>query len=154
MRQYEFLKLYLVPERSGVEKDKNAETLRTANAYKAQKIVELQNGEFGFSNARLRCQMNFVDYMRSLSKKAKERGTSTYQTYDNGINHFIKYAGDQVEIGSIDKEFCMGFVSYLKRAKTLPPSSFPERGRTTAWRLQSAATTPSLPLHPRPTRPR
>lgn len=121
VRQYEFLKLYLVPERSGVEKDKNTETLRTANAYKAQKIVELQNGEFGFSNARLRSQMNFVDYMRSLSQKAKERGTSTYQTYDNGINHFIKYAGDQVEIGSIDKAFCMGFVAYLKHAKTLPP---------------------------------
>lgn len=123
-RQYEFLKLYLVPERSQVDKDQNEETLRTANAYKAQKIVELQNGEMGFSNARVRAQMNFVTYMRALSDQAKQRGTSTYQTYDNGINHFIKYAGEDVEIGTIDKDFCKGFVAYLKRAKTLPPKRF------------------------------
>lgn len=121
VRKYEFLKLYLVPPRTPVDKDKNAETLRTANAYKAQKIVELQNGEFGFSNARVRSQMNFVEYMRALSAEAKKRGTSTYQTYDNGINHFIAYAGENVEIGHIDKTFCLGFVAYLKRAKTLPP---------------------------------
>lgn len=117
VRKYEFLKLYLVPGRSA----QNDETLRTAEAYKAQKIVELQNGEYGFSNSRILSKMNFVEYMRSLSAEAKKRGTSTYQTYDNGINHFIQYAGENVEIGKIDKDFCKGFVAYLKKAVTLPP---------------------------------
>ena len=117
VRKYEFLKLYLVPGRSA----QNDETLRTAEAYKAQKIVELQNGEYGFSNSRILSKMNFVEYMRSLSAEAKKRGTSTYQTYDNGINHFIQYAGENIEIGKIDKDFCKGFVAYLKKAVTLPP---------------------------------
>ena len=47
-REYEFLKLYLVPEKTKADKIKNEETLRTANAIKAQKIVALQNEEHGF----------------------------------------------------------------------------------------------------------
>ena len=38
-RKYEFLKLYIIPERSKVDKERNAETLRLANAIKAEKIV-------------------------------------------------------------------------------------------------------------------
>jgi hypothetical protein len=38
-RDYEFLKLYLVPEKTKADKILNEETLRTANAIKAQKIV-------------------------------------------------------------------------------------------------------------------
>ncbi len=48
-REYEFLKLYLVPETSAANKEANKETLKLANAIKAQKIVELQNNAHGFS---------------------------------------------------------------------------------------------------------
>ena len=42
-REYEFLKLYLIPEKSKSDKDKNRETLKLANSVKAQRIIEIQN---------------------------------------------------------------------------------------------------------------
>lgn len=43
--QYEFLKLYIMPEHTREDKDLNQGTMKLANAVKAQGIVgELQNG--------------------------------------------------------------------------------------------------------------
>lgn len=50
-RKYEFLRLYLIPERTREDKQKNEYTLRLANAVKAKRIIEMQNNKFGFSNA-------------------------------------------------------------------------------------------------------
>ena len=47
-RQYEFLKLYLILERTAADKETNRQTMATANAVKAQRIVELQNAAHGF----------------------------------------------------------------------------------------------------------
>ena len=46
-REYEFLKLYLIPEKTASAKIQNDETLRTANAIKAQRVIALQNQEHG-----------------------------------------------------------------------------------------------------------
>ena len=40
-RQYEFLKLYIIPEHNQADKKRNVETLNLANAIKAQKILEI-----------------------------------------------------------------------------------------------------------------
>ena len=61
-REYEFLKLYLVPEKTKADKIKNEETLRTANAIKAQKIVALQNEEHGFTVSG-KSKIKFIDFM-------------------------------------------------------------------------------------------
>lgn len=42
-RQYEFLKLYIIPEHNQADKKRNVETLNLANAIKSQRIVEIQN---------------------------------------------------------------------------------------------------------------
>lgn len=50
-RTYEFLKLYIIPEKTRADKEKNRETLKLANSVKAQRIIEIQNGEFGFKTS-------------------------------------------------------------------------------------------------------
>lgn len=50
-RTYEYLNLYLVPEDTRASKTKNRETLRLAEAVRAKRIVELQNGKYGFDKA-------------------------------------------------------------------------------------------------------
>lgn len=42
-RKYDFLKLYLIPEKTSKDKERNKETLSLANAIKAQRIVEIQS---------------------------------------------------------------------------------------------------------------
>lgn len=66
-RSYEYLKMYLIPEKTKADKDKNKETLRLAEAIKAKRIVELRNGEFGFKND-FADNTNFYDYYVSMTE--------------------------------------------------------------------------------------
>ena len=68
-RKYEFLKLYIIPERSKVDKERNAETLRLANAIKAEKIVALQNGKYGFNLNKKRLNISLTDYIQYLAHR-------------------------------------------------------------------------------------
>lgn len=84
-REYEFLKLYLVPEKTKADKIKNEETLRTANAIKAQKIVALQNEEHGFTVSG-KSKIKFIDFMVVQAKNYEERGSYAYESRNNSTN--------------------------------------------------------------------
>ena len=60
-RKYEFLKLYLIPEKTKDDKQKNKQTLLLANAIKANRIVELQSGKYGLK-AQPTEEILFFDY--------------------------------------------------------------------------------------------
>lgn len=65
-RQYEFLKLYIIPEHNQADKKRNVETLNLANAIKAQKILEIYNQTYGFNHNRL-SNMKLTGYMKYIS---------------------------------------------------------------------------------------
>ena len=54
-RQYEFLKLYLIPETNAAAKAQNKATLAAVNTIKSQRIIELTNGVAGLKNTSRRC---------------------------------------------------------------------------------------------------
>jgi integrase len=117
-RLYEFLKLYIVPERADSDKEANVQTLRLANAVKAQRIVELQNDANGFSNSGLKQKANFIDYLKELSDRKTEGGIrGVADTYHGLIKHLTAYKGDKVTFKHITKEYCTGFNEYLKTAE-------------------------------------
>jgi hypothetical protein len=70
-REYEFLKLYLIPEKTAADKDTNAQTLRLANAVKSKRVVELQNNAHGFTNGGTRSKANVIDYIKALAEKKR-----------------------------------------------------------------------------------
>ena len=76
-REYEFLKLYLIPEKTKADKAQNEETLRTANAIKAQKVVAMQNEEHGFSVGN-KAKVSFIAYMEAQAEMYDERGSKAY----------------------------------------------------------------------------
>ena len=51
-RQYEFLKLYLIPETNAAAKAQNKATLAAVNTIKSQRIIELTNGVQGESGEK------------------------------------------------------------------------------------------------------
>jgi integrase len=122
-REYEFLKLYLVPETSAVNREANKETLKLANAIKAQKTVALQNNRHGFSIGSLRSKVNLIEYVRMLAERKREiaggeiRGS--YQTYMALRFHLKQYGGSDTTFKQTDKSFCLGFLDYLKTAKNI-----------------------------------
>lgn len=112
-RGYEFLKLYLVPEKTKADKILNDETLRTANAIKAQKIVALQNEEHGFTVSN-KSKVRFIDFMVAQAENYEERGSYAYaQSIRNSIYHLRKYKGDAVTLRQVDKAYLLGYIDFL-----------------------------------------
>lgn len=68
-RQYEFLKLYIIPEHNQTDKKRNVETLNLANAIKAQKILEIYNQAYGFNHNRL-SNMKLTGYMKLIAEQS------------------------------------------------------------------------------------
>lgn len=113
-RMYEFLRLYLVPERTRIDRIRNAETLRTAEAAKAQRIIELQNTAHGFSNSRTRGKTPLIKYIK---EKGKEGSVSTDEKYYELIYQLGKY-NPQITVQDINRTFLLGFIAHLRTVKT------------------------------------
>ena len=115
-RNYEFLKLYLVPEKDRATKNRNAETMKLANAIKAQKIVEIQNNRYGFSNSKNKSNIKLIDYIQYIADKDIEK-TGRKVTSNTLIHHLQRYDKTGITFKQLDKEYIIGFVEYLKTAK-------------------------------------
>ena len=120
--EYEFLKLYIIPERTAVDKEANAETMRVANAVKAQRIVELQNTAHGFSVSGGRSKMNVIDYIKDFAEKKRINGGGGKRTTAMGYLALARqiedYSGLKTTFRQIDKKYCSGFIEHLKTVKS------------------------------------
>ncbi|WP_373731529.1 Arm DNA-binding domain-containing protein [Bacteroides heparinolyticus] len=67
-RTYEYLKMYLIPEQTRADREKNKETLKLADAVRAKRVIELRNGQYGFKNTTSG-KLRFFDYYRELCEK-------------------------------------------------------------------------------------
>ena len=118
-RNYEYLKLYLVPENSRADKLKNQETMRLAEAVKAQRIVEIQNGRFGFDTPKMSKINLFAYWDEVMERRKKADSTGNYGNWYSAKTHLLKYAGTgDVKMADIDKKFCQGFKDYLRTTET------------------------------------
>lgn len=116
-RQYEFLKLYLMPEKTREDRLKNETTLALAKAIQSKRIVELQNDAHGFQNSN-KSKANIIDYMEEMRTQAKERGSLNYcSTMGNVVRELKLYRGDCIAFKDVDREFLGGFVDFLRQAK-------------------------------------
>lgn len=113
-RKFESLNLFLEPELSRSDKQKNRDTLKLAEAIKSKKIIEMQNNEFGFRQANANC--NFYDFFLYCAKKNK--GTSTQACWLFCLAHLEVY--DQqiktMRLSDITHQWVQGFQNYLHTA--------------------------------------
>ncbi len=72
-REYEFLKLYLVPERTKQDRDKNKQTLAIAEAIRADRITRLHNERYGLQDTRQRI-VYLLPILQSIRHKSQFRG--------------------------------------------------------------------------------
>lgn len=119
MRKYEFLKLYLKPDRKENRID-NANTLRLANAIKAKRIIELQNRKYDFFNQD-EGNMDLLTYMIQRAKRSQGEGQGENRgivgTAIRSAELLREYAGRAViPFKKVDKKFILGYVEYLQNA--------------------------------------
>ena len=114
-RSYEYLKMYLIPERTRADKEKNRETLRLADAIRAKRVVELRNGQYGFQ-AQFATSTRFFDYYRSLCEKrlgVESRGN--WGNWYSCLHHLKKYEKrEDITFADITPEWVQGFKDYLE----------------------------------------
>ena len=113
-RSYEFLKLYLIPERTKEDKEKNRQTLQLANSVKAKRIVEMQNGSFGFKSD-FATETLFFDYYRAMcQKRLGAESRSNWGNWFSCLHHLKKYEkNERITFAEITPEWVEGFKEYL-----------------------------------------
>ena len=116
-RQYEFLKLYIIPEHNQADKKRNVETLNLANAIKSQRIVEIQNQAYGFNRNRL-SDVKLTDYMKLVAEQSVNNKVRK-STIHAVVCHLKRYTPNGILLRKVDKAYLLGFIDYLKRAKQI-----------------------------------
>lgn len=118
VREYEFLKLYLVPERTPADKIQNEGTMRTANLIKAGKIISTQNEEHGLKDDS-KGNMNFLEFMKGQVDEYSEKGCVAYsESVSATIEHLKAYKGDKIKLKNVNRAYLKGFIEYLDKVKS------------------------------------
>ena len=114
-RSYEYLKLYLMPERTRADKEKNKETMRLADAIRAKRVVELRNGEYGFKSEYATDTL-FFDYYRAMcEKRLGDESRGNWGNWYSCLHHLRKYERrENFTFAEITTEWVQGFKDYLE----------------------------------------
>lgn len=111
-RHYEFLKLYLVPERTAIDRAQNEQTIRAANAIKSQRVISAAAGTAGLTPAqgdKVLVQDWLLNYPRTQAQKSNK-----LRLLDAATARALQaYAGNNIRLADIDRDFCTGFIQYL-----------------------------------------
>ncbi len=116
-RAYEFLRLYLIPERSAADRATNEATMRAALAIKAKRTLAIINGRAEIKTPE--CNYSLQDWIEHIiDAKKSQRSGSTLRLMKRLNRHILLYKAS-VSLDEIDREFCIGFADYLHSAKAL-----------------------------------
>lgn len=144
-RRYEFLKLYLIPERTTADKMRNAETLRTANAIKAQRIIELQNDRHGFNNSRTRGRVLLVDYIQQTAENYKAQGQMSMYWGFKSLRSQVEAYRATAQLTDINRAFLFGFIEHLNSVKSTKPRKEQEKEQGKGKREKETTGKPLAP---------
>lgn len=118
-REYEYLQLYLIPEISRADKEKNRETLKLADAIRSKRVVELRNGEYGFKED-FASDTLFFDYYCAMCEKrhGNPESRGNWGNWYSCLHHLRIYEKrEEITFADITPDWVKGFRDYLdKRA--------------------------------------
>ena len=117
-REYENLNgfLYATPK-NPAEKQHNKQSLQLAEAIRAKRIIEAQNGEHGFKSGG-KLKASFFDYFEKLcNEKIKDGSKTNYSVWMSTLKHLKSFHGnDKLSFEQVTSEFVEGFKDYLLTA--------------------------------------
>lgn len=117
-RRYEFLRLYLLPA-TRANKTKNDETMRLANAVKAKRIVEIQNGRFGFDADN---KVMLYPYIQKMINDREQKGMSvnSVRVWKSLLVHLRRFERrDSFRLAEITPLWLSAFKTHLRREKNV-----------------------------------
>lgn len=122
-RYYEFLKLYLVPETDETARQQNELTLSGAYFVKAQRMKDYIIRKAGLPSAVAYDDVRLIDVVEAYANERRKPGAGDKEGRYGSVMtlrmHLIAFAGEEVRLREVDRDFCIGFTRYLKTAKNL-----------------------------------
>lgn len=117
-RKAEYLKLYLEPNpKTAAEKDLNKKTRQLAESIRAKRLIEIQNGVYGFRDTE-KLKGSFLEYVEILTSR-KQNSQGNYGNWESMLKHLKGYIPMDRSFSEIDRSFVQGFKDYLdEEAKT------------------------------------
>ena len=113
-RQYEFLKLYLIPETSAAAKTQNKATMAAVNTIKSQRIIELTNNVAGLKNTSQRSKMLLLDWMQAYKESQEKKGVrGSGKLIGNTIN-VLRAFNEKAAMRDVNRDFCLAFIDFLR----------------------------------------
>lgn len=114
-RSYEFLRMYLVPERDSVSKKQNEEILTAANAIKSRRIIEMSNSVAGISVGRYSDNMSLREWMDHYFKKTECTVTRATRCCREALRRHLENCGAEIPLVKVDKAYCLSFLEWLQK---------------------------------------
>lgn len=112
-RKKEYLKLYLVPEKTRYDKEQNIQTLATARAIKAKRQIEMQNNAYTFTH-QFAEETPFLPYYRKMVEaRLKTDSKGNWGNWRSCMLYLEHYCDENTTFKDIDKEWVQGFKDYL-----------------------------------------
>lgn len=105
VRSYEYLHLYLSPDKK--DKEKNRETMMLAEAICAKRLVEVRNGQYGFKTTQA---VSLRDYVQRI---IETKNSSTKRRYDALDNILKGYCRPSMMLTDITPAWFTGFLTHL-----------------------------------------
>lgn len=114
-RSYEYLRLYLVDEKTRADKEKNRQTLLLAEAIRSKRIVELHNGQYGFRSKVRAEEVRFWDYYKAMcEKRLGDESRGNWGNWYSCMHHMMQYEPRKnITFADITREWVQGFRDYL-----------------------------------------
>lgn len=113
VRTREFLRMYLVPERTKTDRIQNRETLRQANALKSKRILQIQEGYTGIRLHKCK-DMLLTDYFVEQQKFYVGQGKTKYALTLAKIQHWLVKYNRRTTIFTIDKDYILDFCRFMR----------------------------------------
>ncbi len=112
IRTREFLRLYLVPELTKLDKIKNQETIKVAQALKAKKILGIAQGEAQIRKSQR--DMELVKWAEERKKVYISRGSQSFANSVQNVINWLNDYGKKVTLHSLTPEDIISWCDYMR----------------------------------------
>lgn len=112
-RVRDFLKLYLVPERTKADRVQNEQTMRAAEAIKSQRVIELANGAAGIETNN-GSKVLLIDWIENYPRTQAQQSIACRENDTCLVNILRAFPkGETMRLADVDRDFCLRFISFL-----------------------------------------
>lgn len=120
IRRKEYLKMYLIPEKSKMDKELNKQTMEAAKTIQARRIIDIQKGVAGIPKVGGK-DILLKEYIKMQAQDFRERGHIEHANTLDKVARWVGKFGRKVSLRSADREYLKDLIVFLQ--KNLAPST-------------------------------